>query len=282
MATSVDALKSFLAARDFLLAHRDDYETAYRGFRWPQLDTFNWALDYFDVYARGNAKPALRIVDDSGPELKLSYDEISQRSNRVANFLREHGVRRRDRIVVQLSNHVAIWEIMLAAMKLGAVIIPAATQLTVGDLRDRLQRGDARYLVTEIGLIDKHSALGGDHTRIVVGGSAKGYIPYARAYKSSPQFAPDADTRPNDPLMLYFTSGTTASPKLVLHTHQSYPVGHLVTMFWIGIRPDDIHFNISTPGWAKHAWSNVFAPWNAGATILSISTIGSMRNARLT
>jgi acetyl-CoA synthetase len=267
VATSVDALKSFLAARDFLLAHRDDYETAYRGFRWPQLDTFNWALDYFDVYARGNAKPALRIVDDSGPELKLSYDEISQRSNRVANFLREHGVRRRERIVVQLSNQVAMWEIMLAAMKLGAVVIPAATQLTAGDLRDRLQRGEARHLVTEIGLIDKHAALGSDHTRIVVGGSEKGHIPYARAYDSSPQFTPDADTRASDPLILYFTSGTTASPKLVLHTHQSYPVGHLVTMFWIGIRPDDIHFNISTPGWAKHAWSNVFAPWNAGATI---------------
>jgi acetyl-CoA synthetase len=267
VATSVDALKSFLAARDFLLAHRDDYETAYRGFRWPQLDTFNWALDYFDVYARGNAKPALRIVDDSGPELKLSYDEISQRSNRVANFLREHGVRRRERIVVQLSNQVAMWEIMLAAMKLGAVVIPAATQLTAGDLRDRLQRGEARHLVTEIGLIDKHAALGSDHTRIVVGGSEKSHIPYARAYDSSPQFTPDADTRASDPLILYFTSGTTASPKLVLHTHQSYPVGHLVTMFWIGIRPDDIHFNISTPGWAKHAWSNVFAPWNAGATI---------------
>jgi len=267
VATSVDALKSFLAARDFLLAHREDYETAYRGFRWPQLDKFNWALDYFDVYARGNAKAALWIVDDGGAEIELTYHEISQRSNRVANFLREHGVRRRDRIVVQLSNQVAIWEIMLAAMKLGAVIIPAATQLTVGDLRDRLRRGNARHLVTETGLIDKHSDLGGDHTRIVVGGSEKGYIPYARAYDSSSQFAPDDDTSATDPLMLYFTSGTTAAPKLVLHTHQSYPVGHLVTMFWIGIRPDDIHFNISTPGWAKHAWSNVFAPWNAGATI---------------
>jgi acetyl-CoA synthetase len=267
VATSVDALKSFLAARDFLLAHRDDYETAYRDFRWPQLETFNWALDYFDIYARGNTKPALWIVDDSGPELKLSFAEMSQRSNQVANFLREHGVRRRDRIVVQLSNQVAMWEIMLAAMKLGAVVIPAATQLTVGDLRDRLQRGEARHLVTEIGLIDKHAALSFDHNRIVVGGSENGYIPYSRAYDSSPAFAPDADTSASDPLMLYFTSGTTASPKLVLHTHQSYPVGHLVTMFWIGIRPDDIHFNISTPGWAKHAWSNVFAPWNAGATI---------------
>jgi acetyl-CoA synthetase len=268
VATRIDALKSFLAARDFLLAHREDYETAYRDFRWPRLDEFNWALDYFDTYARGNAKPALWIVDDDGgPELKLSFAEMSERSNRVANFLRGHGVRRRDRVVVQLSNRVAMWEVMLAAMKLGAVVIPSATQLTAGDLRDRLERGGARHIVTEVGQIDKYARLGGDYTRIAVGGSEKGFIPYSRAYDSSPEFAPDGDTGANDPLMLYFTSGTTASPKLVLHTHRSYPVGHLATMFWIGIRPDDVHFNISTPGWAKHAWSNVFAPWNAGATI---------------
>jgi acetyl-CoA synthetase len=268
VATRIDALKSFLAARDFLLAHREDYETAYRDFRWPRLDEFNWALDYFDTYARGNAKPALRIVDDDGgPELKLSFAEMSERSNRVANFLRGHGVRRRDRVVVQLSNRVAMWEVMLAAMKLGAVVIPSATLLTAGDLRDRIERGGARHIVTEIEQIDKYAGLGGDYTRIAVGGSEKGFIPYSRAYDSSPEFAPDARTGANDPLMLYFTSGTTASPKLVLHTHRSYPVGHLATMFWIGVRPDDVHFNISTPGWAKHAWSNVFAPWNAGATV---------------
>src|SRR4051794_14634998 len=174
-----DGLKSFLAARDFLLAHRTDYEAAYRDFRWPRLDQFNWALDYFDTYARGNAKPALWIVDDGGggPELKLSFAELSERSNRVANFLREHGVRRRDRVVVQLSNQVAMWEVMLAAMKLGAVVTPAATLLTAGDLRDRLERGGARHIVTEVGLVDKCAGLGGGHTRIVVGGSERGCVP---------------------------------------------------------------------------------------------------------
>jgi acetyl-CoA synthetase len=260
-------LKAFLSARDFLLANRKDYETAYRDFRWPQLNTFNWALDYFDGYARANDKTALWIVDENGAEVKLSFREMSLRSNQVANFLREQGVRRGDRIVVQLPNHVAMWEIMLAAMKLGAVVIPAATLLTLADLRDRLERGKARHIVTHLACIEKYSGLSGDYTRIVVGGEEKSWIPYPRAYEHSSDFMANGDTNANDPLMLYFTSGTTALPKLVLHTQQSYPVGHLATMFWIGILPDDVHFNISTPGWAKHAWSSFFAPWNAGATI---------------
>ena len=262
-----EGLKSFLAAREFLLTHREDYETAYRDFRWPQLNKFNWALDYFDTVARGNHKPALWIVDENAPELKLSFAEMSARSNQVANFLRQHGVRRGDRLIVQLPNLVAIWEIMLAALKLGAIVIPAATLLTVADLRDRLDRGQARHVITIPSLTEKFTSLGGDYTRILVGGEQSGWIAYSQAYDQSPNFTPDADTNPTDPFMLYFTSGTTALPKLVLHTHQSYPVGHLATMYWIGIRPGDVHLNISTPGWAKHAWSSFFAPWNAGATI---------------
>lgn len=260
-------LDAFLRARDFLLAHREDYANAYRDFRWPQLNKFNWALDYFDNLARENENPALWIVDDSAPELKLTFAEMSRRSNQVANFLRAQGLRRGDRIVVQLPNHVAMWEIMLAAMKLGAVVIPAATLLTVDDLRDRLTRGKARHIVTQLAQVEKYLSLGGDYVRIVVSGEAKSWTPYSQAYGCSADFTPDGETRATDPLMLYFTSGTTALPKLVLHTHQSYPVGHLATMFWIGIRPSDIHLNISTPGWAKHAWSSFFAPWNAGATI---------------
>lgn len=266
-AQQTKGLKAFLKAREFLLEHREDYDAAYRNFSWPELDKFNWALDYFDTLARDNNHRALWIVDENGPEVKLSFVEISRRSSQVANFLRRHGVCRTDRIIVQLPNVVAIWEIMLAALKLGAIVIPAATQLTVNDLRDRLERGKARHVITLPGLTEKFASLPGDYTRIVVGGNEKGWIPYERAYDQTSDFIPDGDTRAIDPFLLYFTSGTTALPKLVLHTHQSYPVGHLATMFWIGIRPYDVHLNISTPGWAKHAWSSFFAPWNAAATV---------------
>jgi acetyl-CoA synthetase len=266
-ATPASGLKAFLAARDFLLAHREDYDTAVREFRWPTLTDFNWALDYFDRYARGNPKPALWIVDDVAGELKLSYAEMSRRSNQVANFLRRHGVHRGDRIIVMLPNVVAIWEVMLAAMKLGAIVVPAATLLTESDLRDRLERGKAKHVIASSGTLEKFASLQGRYTGIVVGQSTPGWIHYEDAYTESSNFLPDAVTHASDPFLLYFTSGTTALPKLVLHTHESYPVGHIATMYWLGIRPDDVHLNISSPGWAKHAWSCFFAPWNAGATI---------------
>src|SRR5271165_6994775 len=260
-------LNASLAARDFLLQHRTDYELVYQKFRWPQLTQFNWALDYFDGFARGNQKTALWIVEENGSELKLSYDQMSRRSNQVANFLRRIGVRSGDRIIVMLPNVVAMWEVMLAAMKLGAVVIPAATLLTPDDLKDRLVRGQARHVIANAAFTGSFSELPGEYSRIVVDKPVIGWISYWDAYREADTYAPDTATKPTDPALLYFTSGTTAEPKLVMHTHQSYPVGHLVTMYWIGVRPDDIHLNISSPGWAKHAWSSFFAPWNAGATI---------------
>ena len=262
-----DGVRAFLAARDFLFSCREDYERARREFRWPQLTTFNWALDYFDEYARGNRSTALWIVDEAGAETRLSFEEMSRRSNQVANFLRGQGVQRGDRIILMLPNVAATWEMILAAMKLGAVVIPAATLLTTEDLRDRLERGKARHVVAMGAATERFAKLPGDYTRIVADGEAAGWTPYRQAYDEPAGFTPDGATQATDPLLLYFTSGTTALPKLVLHTQQSYPVGHLATMYWIGIRAGDTHLNISSPGWAKHAWSCFFAPWNAGAAI---------------
>ncbi|ABS27366.1 AMP-binding protein [Anaeromyxobacter sp. Fw109-5] len=259
--------RPFLEARDFLLAHRTDYAQAYLDFRWPRLERFNWALDHFDLLARGNERPALWLVDGGGDELKLSFAELSRRSAQVANFLRENGVRRGDAVLMMLGNVVPLWEVMLACMKLGAVIIPATTLLTTDDLEDRFERGKVRHVIVGDTDAGKFDALPGDYTRIVVGRERPGWIAYDGARDAAPEFTPDGPTAADDPLLLYFTSGTTAKPKLVLHTHTSYPVGHLSTMYWIGLMPGDVHYNISSPGWAKHAWSNVFAPWNAGATV---------------
>jgi acetyl-CoA synthetase len=257
----------FVAARDFLLLQREDYATAYRDFQWPRLDRFNWALDYFDVMARDNAQPALWLVDEGAGEIKLSFAAMRERSNRTANALRGLGVRRGDRILVMLGNVVALWECMLASMKLGAVIVPATTLLTKNDLADRFERGRVRHVIVSADAAIKFADLPGNYTRIVVGGDVAGWVAYEKGYLASAEFTPDGDTRADDPLLLYFTSGTTATPKLVLHSHQSYPVGHLSTMYWLGLRPGDVHLNISSPGWAKHAWSCFFSPWNAQATV---------------
>jgi acetyl-CoA synthetase len=261
------ALAAFLQARDFLIAHREDYDTAYREFRWPKLEQFNWALDYFDAIARGNLSTALWVVDEDGSETRFSFAELSERSNRIANYLRSLGVQRGDSVLVMLNNVVPLWETMLAAIKLGAVIIPATTLLAPDDLADRLERGRVRHVVVGAQETGKFATLSGDYTRISVGGAVAGWIALEDGYKAPTEFVPDRPTQATDPLLLYFTSGTTSKPKLVEHTHQSYPVGHLSTMYWIGLKPGDIHWNISSPGWAKHAWSCFFAPWNAGATV---------------
>ncbi|MEV5529584.1 AMP-binding protein [Streptomyces prunicolor] len=261
------ASESFRSARDFLLAHRTDYATAYDGFSWPRPEHFNWALDWFDVIAAGNDRTALRIVEEDGTEAALSFAEMSARSNRVANWLRAQGVGPEDRILVMLGNQTELWETALAAMKLRAVVIPATPLLGPADLRDRVARGRVRQVIVRSEDVDKFDEVPGDYTRITVGGAVEGWRTYEDAYAAAAEFTADAPTLADDPLMLYFTSGTTAHPKLVEHTHTSYPIGHLATMYWIGLRPGDVHLNISSPGWAKHAWSNLFAPWNAEATV---------------
>ncbi|HXC27044.1 MAG TPA: AMP-binding protein [Stellaceae bacterium] len=262
--------EAFLEAREFLWKHRTDYDTAYCDFRWPQLDKFNWALDYFDRMAYGNDKPALWIVNEGGGEEKITFAEMAERSSRVANYLRGLGVRRGDRILLMLGNVVPLWEVMLAAMKLGAVTIPASTLLTRDDLIDRFDRGRARHVITSPEHAAKFADIPGDYTRICTG-AAPGWRDYAEAADAPARFAPDGETKATDPLLLYFTSGTTSRPKLVLHSHQSYPVGHLATMYWLGLQPGDIHLNISSPGWAKHAYSCFFAPWNAEACVFMLN-----------
>jgi acetyl-CoA synthetase len=259
--------EAFIRARDFLLAHRTDYDTAFRDFRWPALTRFNWALDHFDVLAEGNDAPALWIVGEDGSEHKRSFREMSERSSQVANHLRKLGVRRGERMLLMLGNEVALWETMLAAMKLGAVVIPATALLTPADLRDRIDRGRVRHVVASSAHVDKFADVAGDYTRICVGAACAGWVSHDDADAYPRSFTPDTPTQATDPLLLYFTSGTTSKPKLVLHTHESYPVGHLSTMYWIGLIPGDVHLNISSPGWAKHSWSCVFAPWNAGACV---------------
>ena len=256
---------TFPAARDLLLRHRTDYDAAVREFRWPELSEFNWALDHFDVMARGNDRVALQVVGEDDRSESLTFAEMSARSNQVANFLRRIGAKRGDRMLLMLGNVRPLWEITLAAMKLGVVFTPATAMLTVDDLQDRVDRGGVTHVVTDPAGTEKFAAVRGSFSRIVVGGSVAGWTDYA--LDESTTFVPDGVTHASDPLLLYFTSGTTAKPKIVKHTHASYPVGHLSTMYWIGLRAGDVHWNISSPGWAKHAWSSFFAPWNAGATI---------------
>ncbi|HEY8456128.1 MAG TPA: AMP-binding protein [Actinopolymorphaceae bacterium] len=269
------ATQIYREARDFLLAHLDDYHTAERDFAWPQFDgTFNWATDWFDHIARDESsasrdRTALWIVEEDDTERSLTFSELAFRSDQVAAWLEAQGVTRGDRVLLMLGNQVELWESMLAIMKLGAIIVPTTTLLGPADLTDRITRGEVSHVIVNSADTPRFDDVPGDYTRICVGtdGVPAGWRSYVDAYQRTDPPRRTAVTAPDDTLLLYFTSGTTSKPKLVRHTQVSYPVGHMSTMYWLGLEPGDIHLNVSSPGWAKHAWSSFFAPWIAEATI---------------
>jgi acetyl-CoA synthetase len=261
--------QKFLGARDLLLQLRSDYARACREFQWPDLDEFNWVRDYFDTIPLRNDRLALRVVDDTGADQARTFSQLSARSRQVARFLDLHGIGAGDRVLIMLGNMVPLWEVMLGVMRLGAVIIPATTQLQRDELRDRLERGEVKVIVTEGRLAERFAGLLSRQVCISVGEPVPGWLDFAAIEEVSSDFEPPVATRASALSFLYFTSGTTARPKLVGHTQQSYPVGSLSTLYWLGLQPGDVHLNLSSPGWAKHAWSSVFAPWNAEATVVA-------------
>lgn len=267
----MDGARAFAQAREILISRREDYEAAYADFEWPRPAEFNWAYDWFDRLAEGNDAPALIVANAEGAPEILSFGEMSKRSRQAANFFTGLGVKRGDRVLLMLDNVPALWESLLGLMRIGAAVVPTTTLMNADGVAYRVEAAGVSHVVAGADSLEQCAGLPEAVTRILVGGTAPGWTDYAGAYEASADFEPEGATRSDDPFLLYFTSGTTARPKLVAHTHLSYPAGHLSTMYWVGLREGDRHLNISSPGWAKHAWSSVFAPWNAGATVVALN-----------
>ncbi|GAB2768495.1 AMP-binding protein [Nocardioides salsibiostraticola] len=271
--------------RDLLIEQRTAYDEAVAQFEWPDVGAqFNFAHDWFDLFARDNPAPGLVIVEEDGSRASYSFAELVDRSDQVAAALTEHGVGPGDAVMVMLGNQVELWETMLALTKIGAVIMPTTTAVTSTDLVDRIARGGSRAVVANAGDTAKFDDVPGDYVRFAVG-ATEGWLDHAAAYDRKPEPVAHPGNSTDDRLLLYFTSGTTSRPKLVEHTHRSYPVGHLSTMYWLGLRQRDVHLNVSSPGWAKHAWSNFYAPWLAEATVLVLNQrrfdpVGMLRSIR--
>ncbi|MGO2481096.1 AMP-binding protein [Glutamicibacter ardleyensis] len=263
--------EEFRTVRNQLLELRLDYSQAREDFSWPQFTHFNFGYDWFDQVAldpQRRDKPALIITELDGSSTRRTWQELSRRSTQLARWLSDQGVKRSDSIAVMLGNQVELWETMLAGIKLGAVLVPCTTQLTPADLEDRIDRGHVAWMITNEVEIPKFQTVSGDFKLIQIGGTpSDGNLNYADSFAAPAEFELDEPTRADETLLRYFTSGTTSKAKLVEHTHTSYPVGHLSTMFWIGLEPGDVHLNVASPGWAKHAWSNLFTPWIAEATV---------------
>jgi len=263
------ATEAVRKVRDFLLEHGQDYTGAVAGFQWPELDEFNFATEWFDVVAGEHPdRAAVTIVSEDLSTQSWTYGELSRRSDQVARWLRSQGLGAGDHVIVMLNNTIELWELLLGLLKIRAVAIPTSTLLAAADLAYRVEHGEARAVVAPTNLKNRLDGLPKSVLRIGVGeGTPSGWISMADSHNASSSYLPRTGTKASDLSLLYFTSGTTARPKLVAHTHVSYPVGHLSTMWWLGVRPGDVHLNISSPGWGKHAWSNFFSPFLAQATV---------------
>ncbi|HYO84898.1 MAG TPA: AMP-binding protein [Dermatophilaceae bacterium] len=264
------AHERYRAARDYLLERREEYDEALAGFRWPDITgPFNWAVDWFDAIARDNDRRALWLVEEDGSESTYTFDEMATRSDKLAAWLVERGVGKGDPVLLMLGNQVELWDSMLALMKIGAVIAPTTVALGASDIKERIERANATGIIANAADAGKLYWAGSDVQLFSVGEAGEGWMDITRAQDRDSAPAWTTQTDAGDPLLLYFTSGTTMKPKLVLHTQVSYPVGHFSTYYWLGIKPGDVHLAIAGPGWAKHAWSCFFSPWIGEATIFA-------------
>ncbi|MGH7777434.1 MAG: AMP-binding protein [Candidatus Dormibacterales bacterium] len=250
----------------------DDYDAAVRSFRIHVPRYFNFARDVVGGWAHDPGKLAMLWLGPGGAERRITFLEFDERSDAFAEVLAREGVRPGDRVMVQLGRIPQWWEVLLGCLKVGAVAVPGTVLLTPKDIAYRTRLAEAVAYVTDAAgasRVDEVKAECPSLQRLfVVGEPREGWLSYEAETALSSGRPPEVATMSSDPALIYFTSGTVGNPKMVLHTHASYPLGHVITgRFWLDLRPDDLHFNLSETGWAKAAWSSLFGPWSQGAAV---------------
>jgi acetyl-CoA synthetase/medium-chain acyl-CoA synthetase len=256
-----------------------DYEQTCREFRWEVPEYYNFAYDVIDHWGEDAQKLAMLWVNERGDEKRLSFRDFTIRSNQMANALRTMGIRKGDRILIMLPRVPEWWEAVLGMMKIGAISMPGTTLLTPKDVAYRVQSAEAAAIITDDEGTVKVEQVADEcptlRLKIVLGGEREGWVNYSRAVASAMTTLKHEPTRGDEPMMIYFTSGTVGYPKMVLHTHTSYPIGHIVTgKYWLDLKPGDLHWNLSDTGWAKAAYSNLFGPWSMGAAMFTFDGRG--------
>jgi acetyl-CoA synthetase/medium-chain acyl-CoA synthetase len=249
-----------------------NYEQERAGFTLTVPEFFNFGTDVVDYWAEDPAKLAMLWVDDTGQEARYTFADMRQASNRCANALQRLGVQQGDGVMLVLPRLPQWHSIVVALMKLGAIPMPGTVLLTPKDYAYRINTAGAKVVI-----VDEANATKVDEVRaecptlqhcIVVGPPRPGWVAYDDIMATASEAFTPVATRSSDPALIYFTSGTTGGPKMVLHTNASYPLAHIVTgKYWLDLQLDDLHWNLSDTGWAKAAYSNLFGPWRMGAAV---------------
>ncbi|MCD4677629.1 MAG: AMP-binding protein, partial [Desulfobacula sp.] len=253
-----------------------DYNKEYKEFKWDVPEYFNFAEEVIDKWAQDKEKLAMLWVNDNGTQIKITFNEFSVASKKLANVFKTQGIGQGDVVIVVLPRNIEWWIIFTACIRRGAMVAPGTTQLTSKDLEFRANKSNAACIITnpEIAatfdeVADKCDTI---KSKIVIEAARDGWVFFDDAMKDASEDFQTAKTKAEDNCLVYFTSGTTGFPKMALHTH-SYAIGHQVTgKYWLDLKEDDMHWNVSDTGWAKAAWSSYFGPWNQGSALFTHHT----------
>ena len=245
---------------------------------------FNFVTDTFEKWS--SDRLCMRWIDDTGADRAISWNEMSENANRVVNVLRAHGVKKGDRVFIQVGRLPEWWETMLACLKMGAIAMPGTVMLTPKDIGYRMELSEPVAVVTEASMAPRFDAARDRSSSVraylAIGGRPTGWLDFRAERGAAAAAARPEPTLATDPAILYFTSGTTGFAKMVLHTQASYGIGHVTTArYWLDLAPEDLHWNISDTGWAKAAWSSFFSPFIAGAAQLVHNPTGGFSGRRV-
>ena len=269
------------------------YDEFQRVFRLDAPDTFNFAFDVLDaIAAQEPERLAIVHVDDAGARRDFTFGWLAEASSRLASALKVRGVGKGDRVMLVLYRRIEFWVSMLALHKLGAVAIPAPSQLTTKDIVFRVQRANTKAVIVEDSITDRVVQAQPDCPMLALcvqcgsGALPAGWVDYDAIVAAGDASFPRPANRQevacgHDPLLIFFSSGTTGMPKMVEHVH-TYPLGHYVTgAYWHDLRPGDLHLTLADTGWGKAVWGKFYGQWMAGAAVFVYDFRGKFEPAAL-